>query len=135
IRPSASLSPQLSTIASDLLHAINSHPSQASSGYYIKQARQYLSDLTSSLDELPRLARENGLLHIIVQDSYYKDIHVALADICIAELEARGWTLEAQKEFAVKRIFTSLNRSAKSYDKGRVSESAISFRRTGSTTS
>ena len=131
IRPSVSLSPQLSSIASDLLHAINSHPSRASSGYYIKQARQYLSDLTSSLDELTRVTRENGLLHIVVQDSYYKDIHVALADICIAELQARGWILEAQKDFIVKRIFTSLNRSAQSYDKGKVSESAISLRRAG----
>ena len=131
IRPSVSARPQMTSMARDLIRDINSHPSKASSGYYVKQARQYLTDLTSGLDELTRVTRKHGLLHMVVQDSYYKDIHVALADICIAELQARGWILETREDFPVKRILTSLNRSAQSYSKGKVIESTMSLRRLG----
>ncbi|WP_424636914.1 DNA methyltransferase [Embleya sp. AB8] len=118
--------------STSLLEKIEKHASKASSGYYLKQARQYLSDLTLGLDEIGRVSKENARLHLVVQDSFYKDVHVPLADICIDESIRRGWTLESCERFPVRRTLTSLNTSAKAYKKGDVDESVITFARRSS---
>lgn len=114
-------------IAEDLLSSISAHESKASSGYYLKQAEQYLGDLASGLNEITRVTRSGGVMFLVVQDSYYKDIHVKLADICMEELKVRGWEVLRQVPFTVQRTLTSLNRSARSYPKGRVSETVMTL--------
>ncbi|KUN07174.1 hypothetical protein AQI95_11550 [Streptomyces yokosukanensis] len=64
---------------------------------------------------------------MVVQDSYYKDEPVPLADICIDEAEVRGWGLVLNEQFPVKRTLTTLNKSAREYKKAQVSESVITF--------
>ncbi|WP_370085387.1 hypothetical protein [Streptacidiphilus sp. MAP12-16] len=119
----------LGSVASALLGKIEAHDSKASTGYYLKQARQYLTDLTCSLDEITRVSKFNGLMHLVVQDSYYKDVPVALADICIDESQRRGWVLEERENFPVRRLLTSLNKSARAYTKGEVAETVVTLRR------
>jgi DNA modification methylase len=116
--------------ASHLLSLIQKHDSKASSGYYLRQARQYLTDLASGLDEITRVCRNSATVHLVVQDSFYKDVHVPLADICIDEAAMRGWVLRNEPErFPVRRTLTSLNKSAQIYKKGDVSESVLTFSR------
>jgi hypothetical protein len=117
-------------VATDLLNRISKHESKASSGYYLKQARQYMLDLSESFDELARVARTGAYACMVVQDSYYKDVHVPLAEICSDEAAARGWTLESLEPFPVIRSLMTMNRSAREYVKGDVAESVITFRRT-----
>ncbi|MEV4558283.1 hypothetical protein AB0K51_15010 [Kitasatospora sp. NPDC049285] len=112
-----------------LLSQVQGHKSKASSGYYLKQAQQYLSDLCSGLDEISRVSRPGASIHLVVQDSYYKDVPVPLADICIEEGTLRGWSLEACDRFPVRRSLTALNTSARAYKKSDVAESVISFRK------
>ncbi|MFE5174093.1 hypothetical protein [Streptomyces sp. NPDC056634] len=112
-----------------LLERIAQHDSKASSGYYLKQARQYLDDLTAGLDELSRVCKPEATVHLVVQDSFYKDIPVQLAEICIEESRARGWELEFQDKFEVRRSLTTLNTAARAYKKGDVEESVITLRR------
>ncbi|MFD4543711.1 hypothetical protein [Streptomyces bauhiniae] len=112
-----------------LLRAISEHKSKASGGYYLKQAIQYLSDLNQGVAELSRVARDGADLHLVVQDSYYKDVPVPLADICIEEAEARGWHPVECKPYPVKRNLTRLNTSARAYKKGDVAETVISFKK------
>lgn len=117
-------------VGSNLLSLIRKHDSKASSGYYLRQAHQYLSDLTSGLDEITRVCRRSATMHLVVQDSFYKDVHVPLADICVDEATMRGWVLENEPErFPVRRTLTSLNRSARTYKKGDVAESVLTFSR------
>ncbi|MEO3876762.1 DNA methyltransferase [Nonomuraea sp. B12E4] len=118
---------RLGPTAKALLSSISGHTSKASSGYYLKQAQQYLYDLSCGLTEISRVVKPSGRLLLVVQDSYYKDIHVALGDICIDELTSRGWQLEHRKPFPVKRILTSLNSSARAYQKGTVCENVMTF--------
>lgn len=116
--------------ASQLLSLIQKHDSKASAGYYLRQTRQYLADLTSGLDEITRVCRNTATLHLVVQDSFYKDVHVPLADICIDEAAMRGWVLKNEPErFLVRRTLTSLNKAAQTYKKGDVAESVITFSR------
>jgi DNA modification methylase len=116
--------------ASDLVKRVAEHPSKASGGYYLKQVRQYLDDLLGSLDELTRVASDSATMQLVVQDSYYKDIPVALAQICTEEAELRGWIeSDGPNVFEVKRFLTQLNTAARAYSKGKVSETVITLRR------
>ncbi|MGV9317784.1 hypothetical protein [Streptomyces sp. NPDC003660] len=114
-------------IAADLIRRVSSHGSKASSGYYLKQTMQYLRDLCAGFDEMTRVTRAGGTLCMVVQDSYYKDEPVPLANICIDEARARGWELVLSEQFPVRRTLTSMNRSAREYKKSQVSESVITF--------
>lgn len=113
--------------ASALLSKISQHESKASASYYMKQARQYLSDLNAGLQETARVSKANAEMHLVVQDSYYKDVLVPLADICTEEARRYGWELREHEKFPVKRLLTTLNTSARAYKKGDVSESVITF--------
>lgn len=114
-------------VAEDLIKRVSSHSSKASSGYYLKQTLQYLRDLSSGFDEMTRVVRDGGSLCMVVQDSYYKDEHVPLADICVDEARIRGWDLVRMERFPVKRTLTTLNSSAREYKKSQVAESVITF--------
>jgi hypothetical protein len=114
-------------VATQLLLKISKHESKASSGYYLKQARQYLDDLCLGFDEVTRVSKAGARLCMVVQDSYYKDIHVPLAEMCIDEAVKRGWVLDLHEPFPVTRSLMSMNRLAREYEKGVVDESVISF--------
>ncbi|MEU5962866.1 hypothetical protein ABZ777_16800 [Micromonospora parva] len=115
-------------LATDLVDRIKSHSSKASSGYYRKQAIQYLNDLVGSLDEIQRVAASRATAVLVVQDSYYKDVHVRLAEICEEEMAARGWACTPRR-FRVDRTLTSVNTAARAYTKGDVYETVLTFTR------
>jgi hypothetical protein len=117
-------------VASQLVQQISGHSSKASSGYYKKQVTQYLDDLTRSFDEVSRVAADDATLMLVVQDSYYKDIPVRLAAICIDEALKRGWNLAWDDPERVRRSIIQCNSGAQAYPKGDVSETIISLRRT-----
>ncbi|WP_328982149.1 hypothetical protein [Streptomyces mirabilis] len=119
----------LGSIADSLLADISGHSSKASSGYYRKQAIQYLADLTQGLSEITRVTKPGGFLHLVVQDSYYKDVHVRLANICVEESELRGWSLVNSEPYAVRRTLTSLNKAARNYKKSEVAETVVTLRK------
>jgi hypothetical protein len=135
IRPSRLGELPLGPVARDLIRRVSAHPSKASHGYYLKQVRQYLGDLSVSLDEITRVARDGASLCMVVQDSFYKDEPVPLAEICKDEATRRGWTFDAKssKAFPVIRSLTSLNREARKYKKSQVEESVITFRKSDRT--
>jgi hypothetical protein len=131
IRPDAMKSEQkYGSRATELVERVAAHPSKASNGYYLKQARQYLDDLGKSLDELTRVSASGAVLILVVQDSYYKDVPVPLAEICIEEATARGWRSDASPQhYEVKRTLTQLNTAARAYVKGQVAETVVTLRR------
>ncbi|MFJ6465115.1 hypothetical protein ACIQM0_29490 [Streptomyces sp. NPDC091387] len=129
IRKAETDPPRFGIAGNKLLVDVKAHQSKASAGYYLKQTQQYLSDLSQGLNEITRVAKVGAVMHLVVQDSYYKDIPVPLADICIDETELRGWVLEDREAFPVRRLLTSLNKSARAYTKGEVAESVVTLRR------
>ncbi|PWW65467.1 DNA methylase [Actinokineospora spheciospongiae] len=128
IRPAAAHL-EFGGVAKSLLKKISSHESKASSGYYLKQTTQYMLDLSAGMDELSRVAKPGSYAFLVVQDSYYKDIPVPLAEICIDEASNRGWVLDSSIPFPVIRSLMTVNRHARSYKKGTVSETVIGLRR------
>lgn len=130
IRPENSEGAQFrSPLASSLLTRVEAHPSKASSGYYLKQFKQYLRDLAMSLDEISRVAKNRAIMILVVQDSYYKEIPINLAGICTEEALQRGWELRSVEAFDVNRILTQRNAAAREYPKGKVVETVITLER------
>jgi len=127
IRPESPTPVTFEGFAKDLLEQIKEHSSRASAGYYRKQFQQYLEDLTTSLDQLSRIAKNRAKMVLVVQDSYYKEIPINLADICSQEARNRGWATTGWDQFEVSRTLTTINKAARAYPKGKVAETVMTL--------
>ena len=67
--------------ARNLLAAIEQHSSKGSKSYYLPWMANYLISLQSGLQEICRVVRRDGTICIVVQDSYYKELHVDMQAI------------------------------------------------------
>lgn len=128
-RPSSTTSPNYGPLAQDLIRRVTEHPSHASATYYLKQFNQYLDDLLRSLAEVSRIAKNDATMIMVIQDSYYKEVPVRLADICAEEAERLGWKVIASEPFEVSRILTAVNTAAKAYPKSTVAETVLTMMR------
>ncbi len=57
------------------LKQVASHRSKASQGYYLKNHLQYFNGLFNSVREISRVLNRGAMCAVVVQDSYYKEIH------------------------------------------------------------
>ena len=104
------------------LKQIKSHSSIASQSYYLKIHLQYFYDIFHSLMEIDRILRRGGDCVIVVQDSYYKEIHNDLASIVTEMVANFRWQVVASKSFPVRLIMNRLNNSSRRY---RASSNAV----------
>lgn len=65
------------------LDKLRTHQSKASKSYYYKNHVQYFEAIYNSFVELHRVLKPNSIVILVVQDSYYKDIHNDLPQIFI----------------------------------------------------
>ena len=97
-----------------LLHAIKTHPSKASGSYYYRTHLDYFDKISQSMKRLAFGLKPGGGAVLVVQDSYYKDIHNDLPKI-IAEIGAHhGLTLGQSKAFHMRSI-SDINPGRQSY--------------------
>jgi DNA modification methylase len=92
-----------------LLSKIKNHPSYASSNYYFKTYWQYFNDSYSSLCELNRVLKKDGYAVIVVQDSYYKEIHIDLAKIFNEMAYNLGWKRVDTIDFTKNQSIVTIN--------------------------
>jgi hypothetical protein len=101
--------------ASSFLKRVGSHNSQASSTYYKKYYEQYFNGMAASLTEIRRVLRPGGQAVLVVQDSFYKDVHLDLAEI-IGNMSANlGWQGSQRMDFDVPRTMASINKGSRRY--------------------
>jgi hypothetical protein len=111
------------------LDSIFHHNSYASKSYYWKTYLQYFAGLHRSLQEVDRTLRPGGKCVLVVQDSYYKDLHVNLAAVTTEMAQNLGWTRIGGAEFTSSRTIVGINTHA--IDNGnpkRFTESVLVFR-------
>lgn len=77
----SSCEPIQSRSANALLSAIEGHPSKGSRSYYCPWMANYLRSLQAGLLETHRVVRPDGIICVVVQDSYYKEIHIDMQGI------------------------------------------------------
>lgn len=101
--------------AVDLLASIGAHSSRASAGYYRKYFTQYFDALWRSLRELRRVLKSDGKAVLVVQDSYYKELHIDLARVVREMAEGLGWQHAAQTDFAIAKTKAAINPGARTW--------------------
>ena len=99
----------------EFMKAVLEHPSKASTGYYYRTHLDYFSKLSRSIQSIGASLKTGGGAVLVVQDSYYKDIHNDLAQIAIEMCVAGGLVLERRDDFAIARTMAGRHRHVKSY--------------------
>ncbi|ACL18707.1 hypothetical protein Dhaf_0642 [Desulfitobacterium hafniense DCB-2] len=116
----------------DTLEKIRLHAAKASQSYYYKTYTQYFTSVYQSLQEISRVLRNDGSCVLVVQDSYYKDIHVNLAAIIEQMGQTLTWQLALQEDFPTKQNMAGLNSRSAHYRKTTMAtESVLIFNKKG----
>jgi hypothetical protein len=100
---------------SAFLRAVEAHDSKASAGYYLKSHVRYFKSLFDSLSEIARVTSRNGKLVLVVQDSYYKNVHNDLPRIVVEMSAHLGLEHVASKHFPLKRLIAASNPRVRKY--------------------
>lgn len=95
--------------ASEVLNEIRAHASKASSTYYFKTFSAYFIDLYLSLREIARTLKVRGEAVLVVQDSFYKDVHIDLAAAIESFAGEVGLRLIDRVDFTVQRNMREIN--------------------------
>ncbi|MGB9072123.1 MAG: hypothetical protein WCC22_05590 [Terriglobales bacterium] len=97
------------------LENLKGHGSKASGTYYYKNHIQYFRSLSYSISEINRVLSPGGKCVLVVQDSYYKDLHNDLP-LMITEMAAStGLTLGERNDFPLSRTMAGIHPGTKDY--------------------
>jgi SAM-dependent methyltransferase len=121
-RTAPKTSKEMGTTCLHFLDALSQHTSKASSTYYFKNHVQYFHSIGTSLSEIARVLKPGGSCVLVVQDSYYKDIHNDLPAIVAEMAEFQSLRLRERRDFELTRTLAGVNPGAKEY---RTSFSAV----------
>ena len=120
---------EIGITAQRTLDAVANHPSKASRSYYWKCLAQYLDGYAASLLQVAQVTSRTGAIGLVVQDSYYKELHLDLAQITAEILENYGWQLYHSYTFSQRRSFAQINPRAVAYrNDTKPQEQALFFR-------
>ena len=95
----------------EILSAIESHSSKGSRSYYFPWMTNYLVSLQSGLKEIDRIVKDGGVIAVVVQDSYYKEIHVDLQGIIVEMLLDMGRPAPCRLDYSAPNPRRGLPRS------------------------
>ncbi|MHB9035058.1 MAG: DNA methyltransferase [Armatimonadota bacterium] len=113
-----------------VLNAVEQHTSKASVSYYLKTYMQYFDSIYRSLREINRTLVDSGRCVVVVQDSYYKDVHVDLPLIFSEMGDSLGLEVLHRSDFAIKRTMAGINQKTRNYRSNTcATESAIVFKK------
>jgi SAM-dependent methyltransferase len=97
------------------LDRLRTHPSKASATYYYKNHLQYFNSISSSLSEIGRVLTPGGKCILVVQDSYYKDLHNNLPLIFTEMAHSKNLVLEDKRDFPLTRTMAGINPKVNGY--------------------
>lgn len=112
------------------LEAVRSHSSKASATYYYKNHADYFDKLYRSLANISHALKPGASAIIVVQDSFYKDVHNPLPEI-VSEMAKSVELSEVRREsFVAARSMSSVNTRSTKYRTHRAPvESVLCFQR------
>jgi hypothetical protein len=99
------------------LAKVRNHGSKASSGYYYKTHLDYFDKLSRSIASVSGAMKAGGTAVMVVQDSYYKDVHNDLPRIVQEICEISGLKLRRREDFKQARSMARINRYTKTYNR------------------
>lgn len=112
------------------LKRVAAHRSHASSTYYFRHHTGYFDRMSRSMKELGRVIAPGGKCVLVVQDSYYKNIHNDLQQIVAELMTVNGFALESRQDFAIPNTMAAINSASRKYrSRSNATESALIFAR------
>lgn len=115
-----------------LLREVEDHDAKASETYYLRNLTQYFDGIFASLCEIDRVLKAHGTCTVVVQDSYYKDIHIDLAQIFQEMGGSIGWIVADRVDYPKATVMGRINPKTRPYRANfRATESVVVFRRLG----
>lgn len=109
------------------LSDVRSHPSKASSGYYLKTHIDYFDKMFRSLSRISSAMKPDGRIVLVVQDSYYKDVHNDVPKIISEMLAEFRFSLKRRDDFLQNRSISSINTKSRVYPKKTATEAVMCF--------
>jgi DNA modification methylase len=103
------INPRWGQICNEFLNVLYNHSSKASRSYYYKNHVQYFHSIYNSLSELNRVLKPGSFCMLVVQDSYYKDIHNDLPRIFIEMGQNTNLKLRRKEDFRSERSMSGIN--------------------------
>jgi hypothetical protein len=117
------------------LESVRNHDSKASSGYYYQTHLDYFDKMSRSVGRMSAALRTEGLAIVIVQDSYYKDVHNDLPGIVTEMAAENSLILSRRENFPSRNCMSRINPKAQSRSaRSGATESVLFFRKTISNT-
>lgn len=110
-----------------VLNDIGTHDSKAALTYYYKTYKQYFVEMAESMTEIYRVLKKGGKAVLVVQDSWFKDIHVDVPR-AISELGELLGLYADRIDYDVKNNIAFINSKSRKYsNKKRAVESVLIF--------
>ena len=110
------------------IERIRNHGSYASARYYYKGFLYYFADMKETLQRLYEYLRPGGMLLMVVQDTFYKDIHAATPDLLSDLAAAAGFTAVGRKDWTVRLYLSQLSPHSRKFERPhQLSELVIAF--------
>jgi DNA modification methylase len=97
------------------LEKVSSHRSKASASYYLKSYLDYFAGIHQSLSEIVRVSKRGARISLVVQDSYYKDIHNDLPLMTREMMRLLGAPMVRESRFPTRSTMANLNPNARKY--------------------
>ncbi len=112
IRPEI-LKAELPSSVTVMIEKVRNHNSYASERYYAKGFYYYFSDMNAAFRRLADILRPGGLIIFVVQDAYYKEIRLPVADLLIDVARMSNLNFDGRKDFPVKQTLSRLSAKAR----------------------
>jgi hypothetical protein len=100
------------TKCTQFLEAVYNHTSKASKGYYYLTNVDYFDKMFRSLTKLASALKPKGMAVLVVQDSYYKDVHNDLPSIITDMSEACDLRFKKRADFVSLTCMSRINSRA-----------------------
>lgn len=119
--------PEWGQECTNILEKIRNHPSKASSTYYYKFHYQYFYNLKLMLDKLRHCCKETARGLLVVQDSYYKDIRIPIAQIFEEMGKSSGINISEVRTEEVRGHMGAMSPTQKAYVPSKVLREHVLF--------
>ncbi len=109
--------PGWGTTCNGFLSLLQGHSSKASGGYYYKTHLDYFEKMSRALSQLVGGLKDEGVAVLVVQDSYYKEIHNDLPKIVSEMATNAGLNMIRREQFRLRRSMSGINPHSRVYQR------------------
>ncbi len=109
IRSAEDLAVTMPSQVKSVLEQVRTHPSYASERYYYKGFLYYFSDMSNALLAMRAWLVDKGILIMVVQDTYYKELSIPSVSMLIELATSHGFVLVGRRDWRVQRRLSQLS--------------------------